>query len=249
MTSQNGIYRMCLPLFHLTLTRFALRKKSENCFISFRPCQTGTAGFNWNFKFLKYKFQLILLWRTYGWSPITWRITSSIYLVDKYNNSISNERNILIITPIRTRENAASCSISLLCSRLCFELGPEEEDLEDLVELYEENVHIVVVRLVFLHHRLSLVSISAQKPHLLYSQPGDGRFSGIKIKLGMVLHTEEIEGDHVHPCKLKPLDKLPELLGKIWNLWSVVTRGNWTKTRHWVFKFLIELVWRRILTL
>ena len=246
MTSQNGICRMCLPLFHLTLTRFTFGKKFENCFISCRQHQTGTAGFNQNFKLLKYKFQLILLWRTYGRSPITWRITSSIYLVDKYNNSISNKRNISIITPIHTRENAASCSISLLCSRLCFELGPKEEDL---VELYEEDMYNGVVRLVFLHHRLSLVSISAQKPHLLYSRPGDGRFSGIKIKLGMVLHTEEIEGDHVHPCKLKPLDKLPELLGKIWNLWSVVTRGNWTKTRHWVFKFLIELVWRRILTL
>ena len=88
------------------------------------------------------------------------------------------------------------------------ELGPEEEDL---VKPYEKDVHNVVVRLVFLHHRLSLVSISAQKPPLLYSQPGDGRFSGIEIKLDKVLHTEEIEGEHVHPCKLKPLDKLLEL--------------------------------------
>ena len=71
------------------------------------------------------------------------------------------------------------------------ELGPDEEDL---VEPYKEDVHNMVVRLVFLHQRLSLVSISAQKPPLLYSQPKDRRFSGIEIKLDKVLHIEEIEG-------------------------------------------------------
>ena len=78
-----------------------------------------------------------------------------------------------------------------------------EQEEEDLVELYEEDIHYEVVW---------LVSTSAQKIPLLDFQPGDGRFSGIELELYKVLHTEEIDGECVHLCEPKPWDKLSELL-------------------------------------
>ena len=87
-----------------------------------------------------------------------------------------------------------------------------EQEEEDPVEPFEEDVRGVVDWLGSLHPRGQLASTSLQKPPLLYFQPGDGRFSEIELELYKVLRKEETEGEHVHLCEPKPKDKSPGIL-------------------------------------